>query len=277
MGLSSRLQSHELIKISLEHKDKIDKLCQYPRDNFSIRDISYTAILPTGNYFVISSNTDYLAEYLSSDCYKACPFLNSGDKKSVPQVYMPFLKIEAGNPQLLRQQELCEKHGLYQPIVFSVVKDNIQETFTFFSEINSVEAVNLYLNSVNKLQGYTTAFKKDISHIIEQYAPELPLAFNLLLAERTPSIFKEITSHLNTSDAVNNSVDQLIKVVPKLTFREAQVLQFYLEYRSAKEIARYTDLSTRTVEKHIENFKKKIGLRKKELILEKVNHLLADV
>ncbi len=177
---------------------------------------------------------------------------------------------------MLDHRALCEKHGLHQPITFSIFNDNIQETFTFFHAVDSIQAVNLYLNSTNKLQSYINFFKKSISDIIEQYAQQLPLVFSLFNPDKVPSVFKEITGHINTFDSVNNSVDHLIKVIPKLTFREAQVLQFYLEYRSAKEIARYTDLSTRTVEKHIENFKKKIGLRKKEMILKKVNDMLAD-
>ncbi len=276
MGQVSKLQVNELVNISIQYSSKLEKLCQYLRDNFNIQHVVYTAILPNKSYLSLSSHTDYLSDYFASALHTVCPFLNSDDKASIPRIYMPFLKIDDHYGSLAKHRHLCEKHGLYQPLVFSVFNENIQEIFTFFHSSPSLQVVNLYLNSTNKLQSYISFFKKSISDIVEEYVNQLPLSFSIFSPERVSSIFKETTGQINTYDSVNNSVDHLIKVIPKLTFREAQVLQFYLEYRSAKEIARYTDLSTRTVEKHIENFKKKIGLRKKEMILKKINDMLAD-
>lgn len=274
MGQVSKLQPNELLNISIDHQAQINKLCQYLRDNFNIENLSYQAILPNNTYFILHSNTRYLAEYLASGLYMSCPFLSCEDKAAIPQIYMPFLSNN--NTNLLKHQALCEKHHLYQPITFANFNRNIQETMTFFYLENTTQAVNLYLNSTNKLQSYINFFKKNISTIIEEYSQQLPSSSVILDRQRVKSIFNEIKGKINTADVVNNSVDHLVKIIPKLTFREAQVLQFYLEYRSAKEIARYTDLSTRTVEKHIENFKKKIGLRKKEMILQKVKSMLTD-
>ncbi len=94
MGEVSKLQPNELAHISIEHRARLEKLCQYLRDNFDIQHVLYTAILPNNSYFTLGSHSDYLAEYLASGLYAACPFLNCDDKKSIPHIYMPFLQIQ---------------------------------------------------------------------------------------------------------------------------------------------------------------------------------------
>lgn len=192
---------------------------------------------------------------------------------------MPFLNMDLHHPVLLEHKALCDTHHLYHPMTFSTFNTTIQETFTFFYATPSIQAINVYLNSINKLQSYVHAFKKNVSDIIALAKPVLPLSNTVFGEGHDACIFmnnKEYLKKIKTNDSINNSVEQLIKVIPTLTFREAQILQLYLEHRAAKEIARYTQLSARTVEKHIENFKKKIGSRKKEVILKAVNDLLSE-
>ena len=139
--------------------------------------------------------------------------------------------------------------------------ENYCEYNIFYSETNEQNALNFYLNNLNLLEGFVDFFKTQVQdNKIFNKVQEHPI----VSAWRDPQLSHQ-TGH--TIGIHSLSVRNFLPV--KLTRREIEVCHKVILGESSSEISSSLYISIKTVNRHIENVKVKLGVRKKsELIRE---------
>ncbi|CDZ76476.1 response regulator FixJ [Legionella massiliensis] len=87
------------------------------------------------------------------------------------------------------------------------------------------------------------------------------------LAETLTALTKNEFLNYGTKAVKNRALPNTINGVP-LSPRETDCVQYYVKGKTAKEIAKYLNLSPRTVEFYISNLKEKLGVSTKSQLME---------
>lgn len=154
--------------------------------------------------------------------------------------------------------------NVHHPLFFFECYDSYVDFFIYsYNKSNTSEAVNSYMNNFDALEGFKTYFKYQADTLIKNsnqhkiYIPE-HMQFN----------FNEIILPAHQIKENNNFCDKI-----SLTEKQRNCLFLTLKGKTAKEIARLTGVSFRTVQFHIEAIKIKFNCRDKKELIEKAANL----
>lgn len=146
----------------------------------------------------------------------------------------------------------------------------------FSAQYHSVDKVVLQDNTINTIE---PIYDVD-NHFMNIYVKKTPIkdedskvigliGFGRLL--QSHYIHDSISTLGSNYDQYNfsNSL-QIVKTFPNLTVRESECLYYFIRGNTCKEVARYLGISSRTIEFHLENIKRKTNCVSKVKLIEYV-------
>lgn len=134
-------------------------------------------------------------------------------------------------------------------------KDDHHSEFAFFAtSCNNTKIVSTYITQFQLLQQFVRYFKFENRHAF-QCAED----YGVNLVQLKQAAYFDNHNIAECSPKYVENYDD--PVFSNLSLREQQCLKGLLEGKTAKEIARYYNLSYRTVEEYIANLKGKLGCR----------------
>lgn len=153
---------------------------------------------------------------------------------------------------------------------FCIVRKNISdvEFFFFGSTPDNYQVNNIYVNHLDSLEKFSTYFKERAEKILKTADAQ-----RILL----PSWMKDDTvltsEKIKNISIVNRKFFDVLYEDEKFTNKEQELLPYIARGYSAKEIAKYMDISYRTVEKHIANIKTKSNCTNEKVLIAKLANL----
>lgn len=239
----------------------------------AIEGLSFIEIEPNGHFTYLSSDAEHLRRVTSADDFYLTG-LELLQRYQQEGVYLSDLNqvspVENFGTAL---HDLAEMHAL-QFVERSTVQGHpVIRVYTFFASADPNDANTFYLNNLEGLRFMNTVFYKRLKSFIEKTARIIPghdimtqseQAFTTLY-QRNPVRLLDLSDYKDKLDSyVFNENARM------LTRRERQVIELYLEGKSAIETAEKLGLSARTVERHFENMRKKFNVKNKRSILVKL-------
>jgi DNA-binding CsgD family transcriptional regulator len=228
---------NDIIKLSLDIAEFSRELMQQS----GITHFEHTRTYRNGKSIFICSNPYYMERFFIKKYSRPEPEIY---EKSSTLLWNGIPSLLAYDQQI---QDLQNNFNVDHGICFLEVHKDYIETRNFATTNNRPEMVNFYLNNTKLLDqffnAYLDRFKNDFLHV-GQTMPNIPLRpKNFAIQMQTNYIFKDITK------------------------RELECLTLLAQGLTAKMIAHSLKISSRTIEKHIENIKEKTGLKYKTEII----------
>lgn len=150
--------------------------------------------------------------------------------------------------------------------IFKQREDSV-ELWGFAGDRQTENMQNFYIENIDLLKDFTASFNLNAAELI------LPTANNL-------AIYKDFKPQIHLDDYDRSKINEFIKATPIkkrplitssgevfLSTKELECLNFLASGKTAKQIAQDFKASTRTIEKHLENIKQKIGNGDKATII----------
>lgn len=264
-------------KYSIKYNNKLRKVCAPLFDTFSINYFYYQFHSSDGKYGGIASNVDFVHEFCASKMQFNMPFITTFNWNS-NHLYLVD-KISEKNytkyHSFLRETsaKYKSKHE------FSLTKKENNYCLEYGFGMTPHSDINVLINN-------TALLKKFISYFESTFKNEIQLLFEnpILLKEELGNFYigqqscevKDFNltenERINFLKQISNSEESNILDV-KLTKREIEILKFYYKGKSASEVGRILNLSTRTVQNYLQVIKDKFMCSKKSQLFECLNQM----
>jgi DNA-binding CsgD family transcriptional regulator len=245
--------------------DSFSKLCA-PLKHLNIHTLAYFRIFDNGRYLYLCNNLDWV-RYCLQNVHDNDSTTLGQELSHVPHTGFHYF-LWPTNPQDYLLSALHE-HNIWNGLsVFRRRNDSI-ELWGFGTDRNNTEISNFYVQHTDLLKHFIESFGASGKDLINP-TKDAKLAAYKNLIDQAPV-------YLDTKSAFD--VDRFIASTPifkhpltvgntdvYLNQQEAQCLNYMSTGMSAKEISRHVGLSHRSVEKYIQNMKKKTGCDKIKLI-----------
>jgi DNA-binding CsgD family transcriptional regulator len=152
------------------------------------------------------------------------------------------------------------------------------EFFGFTAPAKNNAVVNVFVNEMKLFQKFSHYFRGEAASVLKKLH-ENPVNIGSIVGERyfvvQPTLLhlspEEADRFHSDFDCVVFSQEKNAYVIPKLSRREQQCLNLYLQGRTAIETGLLLGLSHRTVESYLENLKIKLNCDRKIDILKMIN------
>ena len=148
--------------------------------------------------------------------------------------------------------------NLDHPLGITIAHKDHYESFVFGTHQGNDEIINTYFNNIDSLTQFTAYFKDKAADLIKRVDQEKFVLPKNLQAKQ-----------LQILDKLPSTIEFLGKSGPiNLTPREVDVLKAVCCGLTAKEIAAQFERSTRTIEEHLVNLKRKLGINSRSQLVE---------
>lgn len=249
--MSSLLTDHILFK---KYK-KVCELCQ-PLKKLGISGFIYMRRYPDGRFIDLSNQIDWTSFFLDKYLSEQYP---------VDMVVNHMLSNKGSLLWCTEPENLVWKEGadLFKSgNGISIYKKNEHycEIFCFYGQAADSSLNMMFIQ-------YFTLLERFLKYFIENMADDINSAYEKHDVLFTPNAYlnakKELTLEINEVEFLK----EIEKHHPILSPREIECISLCASGKTAKEIARHTKISHRTVETYLANAKKKLGCRNlKELL-----------
>lgn len=212
----------------------------------------YAKFYPDGRCIILSSDKDWTLYFLSDLAY---------------QNNMPVNSIEAGlhlweeyiHPKFIEIAK--DKFNHINGITLQINNPTHTEIFNFAAAPGNQKILSLYLNNKEFLYQFGVYFKEKASKIITTLEKQ-PL---IIRPSNTTSInsidVSKISSIFNSEVKTLDNGNPIACLNKRLTPKENECLKLLLKGNTSKKIAKQMNISFRTVEKHIDSIREKLGCR----------------
>lgn len=237
----------------------IKKICEPLQLAFGINSFTYNSISHDGKIFGLNNRPDWSLYHAAHDLFLTDPFWHHPRCYQNGAVLWSNLRLEAEASDSL--QVAKEKYNIAHGLTLIVPHRDRCEFFMFNAPPSHLEIGSIYLNELIWLKQFCQYFKKELKHLIKQVEHNpidlLELKGKAFLEEKQspfPALCTDKSLFIKTI-----SHEQPIK----LTRREKECLNSYLEFKNMQEVADQLKLSIRTVEFYLSNVKSKLDCANK--------------
>ena len=231
----------------------------------------YEKVSSDGNFVGLSNDPDYVEFYLENKLFHFDSCLTHPSNYRDPVYMLPIRKqlLEESNPLFELLRRASEKFSFHQSILLTFSQGESYETFCFATQSDDFRALHRLMSEmdiIKKFLGFIhpkldaliskkdlVQFGIDLNHYkgTDFQKNQMPENYFLseetkrsLLAEITPTPVREFKQNLST-----------------LTPRELQCVQQMSAGSSSSETARVLGISSRTVEQHLAQAKRKLDAK----------------
>jgi len=264
----------DIVKGVIKYSDRVRQISRPLKDHFGITYFYHFRIDVTGRMHILSNNPDVEEFYFSDKIYLNDPYVRH------PNNYNSgFVLMEANGPNEWRDS-IDHTTGVFNFIpCISLIQKNIDsvEFFGFWKDKNTSSKLDeFHLNHPDHIKQFATHFRnelkpallelKESSNYIQDIAGKDHFYANLPLDLTIEN--SSLRSYL-----VDMGLGSEIAKADSLSRREKQCLKLLVLCKSAKEIAFELGLSTRTVEKYLDNCKGKLSCWSKQELFSATKNL----
>lgn len=265
------LEQHVLVT----ENDNVRQICS-PLDRFRIKGFFYMRRFTDGTFVDLSSQLKWSMHFLTNYLRGKYPASMVHDHMFVEDD-VSLWKLNNDN---IIWQEGIRYFGCGNGITICLKREYYDEIYCFYSDANNDMINRFYLNNIDLLKKFCEYFTKKAESIIVKgmkqklHTPDLYLKKPSLKEPELLYDYSKIESFAEIVDIRDSNMVRLSNI--KFTRREIDCIKWYAEGKSAKEVGKILQLSNRTVEKHLDNAKKKVNcnnLRELTFILLKCNKM----
>lgn len=244
--------------------EELAALCS-PLLKLNISTFAYFRFFPNGRYLYLCNHLDWVQFCLKNVHNNEGTSLGQEIKHALEDNYHCFLwPTEKTDYLMSALHDFNIWNGLS---IFKQREDSI-ELWGFAANCNTENLQNFYIENIELLKKFTSAFNREAAEIIIPHDDYLAIYKDFKLQNPKPPQDDQVQKINEFITAT--SIDKYPIIVDSkeivLTEREMQFVTLLVAGKNAKQIASQFNLSQRTVEKHFENVKSKMGYRDKESI-----------
>ncbi len=183
---------------------------------------------------------------------------------------------ESGYSSLLALDDSCIKdciaNGVGEGVVLTKRYDDCTEVvyITHDWEKHRRTKLDLLLRNIDLLQLFLDYFREEARDLISESARD-PILCSFMKAEE----IKAFSTNTHAREGFSIELNGLMNK-KRLTVREKECIHYTSLDMSAKEVALQLGISFKTVERHLENAKKKCGCRKKTSLIKYCSNLILE-
>ena len=228
------LDNHRCLKVT----NDIQMICNPLFTCTPINYFNFVRVYPDGSRLTLCTQTDWMEYYFKNDLYNSSVFIIN--KECLENRYF-FHHAHIDNSVIQ-----IAASGFNVCYGFAIIKKhkNYIDFYHFATSRDKVEIYNFYLNNLNILERFALFFEEKAHNLIcsvKPYRPEIQ-KINTLIEPATPTNpNKEFIKATHFKKIFLDRQNNLY-----ITYREAECLYFLLNGFTAKEIAKHTNLSSRT-------------------------------
>lgn len=265
-------KNHFLIESSAE----ISKVCKPLFDAYNITGFIYAKIYADGSALPLPSDRGYLNLHLSHEFPAIAPIPDElWQEQSF--YFLPGISQDKQYQELLHltRTVLNQDHPFY--IIDKC--SNYIELYAFVAAPDNCQIINTYLNNIPELKKFKFYFKSETMKLRqegEKYKLQFPehLIPNFSIEPQNISQSKKRRQFAQTLEVKNYLLD---KFNISLTKREVDCLYYLGKGHSLKGIGNQLNLTSRTVETHLNKIKRKLGYHTKSGLIQFIAEIADDV
>lgn len=272
----AKLKNEELFwHQSNQYCDDVRRVCYALFKNSIISSFDYAHYYDAGNFFGLNTEPDF-----ADDCYRNHLIPTMQELMAFHRLGLQYTFLGPNTPlppaasemNRERYQNSIELAQGYQTRAnrFYIVKrvSNAFKLYGFGTPIIDLSTVNFFMNSIQMLMRFIQYFELNMQQqILDLSKSEKSEIYGYHDTIEIDLDCYNLPKVLTSGFIVSHQND-----LPDMTRRENQVLTMLSRGCSAKAIAYDLSLSQRTVEKHIENLKKKLNIRSSKELIALYNH-----
>lgn len=257
--------------------DPLSKICLPLQQYLGIKFFRYMRIYANGHYLSLGTNLNYMQYYLENIAKLGSVFLSLVTQAPNTD-YECLLWPENTQSFLFKNDNVFSAlyhHDVWNGITFAKKSKKYVETWAFAGSKQDCHLIKFYINNIQVLRHFIQYFNEKASALIDCKDLKKLASFksSIPLFQRSPvtPTCQRLQNFLaNTSFGVRRkSLGNIHRCSSiDITKREQDCLSLIIKGRTTKEIARYLDISPRTVEYYINSLKNKIGCQYKTEILD---------
>lgn len=253
IGVFMDMKIFEDSHILSQSESDIKLICKPVFEKFDLAYFSYGRFYDDGKCILLCTNQNVFHNHFKKG-YKLT--VQPEEKDAQKNEVYNLILVNNDSPEIIVDEYTQFNHGTMIDLIKK--HDGYYEMFCYVSKDISLHPANQFLNSLDVINDFSNEFLQKSNKIIQK-------AQNQII-ELPPSMLPEINGKIN-----NNKIENIIFLNDKkilLSERQFQCLQLIGIGKSSKEIAKFLDLSYRTVETHIELIKEKLNCsRRSDLLL----------
>ncbi len=226
-----------MLKPFSEFTEEVEAVCAQLFAEYGIRYFDYARYYQSGKCIALFSNSNYPDYFANHEVFKSMPPLILSPGAHLWMEYIPraFLNVVS--------ETFNYDHG----ITICCNYPDYREVFNFAAKPENPHILSLYLNNLGILHKFKQDFLKKLAHVIHKL-------------EKEPQIILTNQSKLLKPEPCSG-------ILANLTKRQLDCLTLLSKGLTAKEIARKLNISFRTVEKHIDAMRERLGCKNRTEIV----------
>jgi DNA-binding CsgD family transcriptional regulator len=240
--------------------ERIDSIGASFFQKLGITHFGYIKIFKNGTMFRMANNKEWTKEFFKREYYNDAAFYNMKNVSKEKR----RLSLLTGEPQGEHLISLCTNFNIWNALVVYEKFNDYGELWFFGTSAQNTEAINFYINNEIILKKFTLYFKDKFSDELNNINDGNIIYSDIKLLDNN------VQEQKNINDFFNEIKINYYKITDELSIskKEFKYLSYLIQGKTAKEIARLTDVSFRTVEFHLNNVKQKANCKKKSHLFE---------
>lgn len=243
-----------------EIASRVDQISQPLAHYFGITHFGFIRIYENGKMLRMANKPTWTRTYFEKGYYNDMDLYSMRD---VPQNESRLLLL-TGEPQGEHFTTLCKEFQIWNALGMYEKFEKYSDFWFFSSSPNNTEVINFYLNKVDVLKSFSLFFKEKFSQELKENDPSKLISTQVKIRESALVEKHKVQSLFSNLNINSYKLDDNISV----SKREFECLFYLVQGRTMKEIARFMNLSSRTIEFHLNNVKKKLNCNKKSQVIE---------
>jgi DNA-binding CsgD family transcriptional regulator len=231
-----------------------------PLQQLGITYFTYTRSYDIGARIYLTTHRDALDSYFKEKWYLV------GNVESNPSRYKPQVVFWSALPKQYIYDNCIRSRGIDHGIFMIEPHVNYCDFYGFATKKENNWVQNVYLNKIDQLKSFTLNFKNKASFIIKQAeSSKIILPFHDDCVEFLGNGMNPDSNEITFGKKLINT---------NLTHRQLRCARLLIQGKTIKEIGNQMELSSRTIEDHVNNLKTKFYCRNKSELIVKMVEIL---
>lgn len=247
----------------------VKEICQPLSQIYNISDFLYARVYDNDKCYALTTNKEYHEHHFKCG-YKLTPIIPD----SIMKQKFHYILSDYNNDNYIYTRMLYDLRHLFNlwfPFYLFERYEGYYDLYIFCSTPQNTDVLNFYLNNIENLELFKFYFKEKASELLKKAESN-----KITLPKHMMSNVKGLYRAQENNDKINKQIYNQIRKYcfqifgKKILFtkREMDSLRLLLKGYSVKEIAANNNVSSRTIETHINNIKYKLGVSRKSKIVE---------
>jgi DNA-binding CsgD family transcriptional regulator len=255
-----RLSGLSALEFNEAIADKVDLICAPFLQNLGMAHFGYIKIFNNGKMFRMANNKEWTKRYFEKEFFNDKIFYNMQNVSKEKN----RLRILTGQPQGEHLTSLCHDFGIWNALAIYEKFENYTEIWFFGANKYNTETINFYINKSDVLNMFILYFKDKASKELQNIKTRPLISTSINPQEEQHDEKARIDDFFDEINITTYDISEKLTISKK----EFEILSFFVQGKTAKEIARLSGGSFRTVEFHLGNLKKKANCQKKSQLID---------